>query len=693
MIAYPPSRKADDVDILHGTPVPDPYRWLEDLTSPETAAWVEAQNALTRSVLDRPRRAALVERLWRLYDHPRTGAPITRGGRLFATHNTGLQNQPVVYVAESSVAPFRMLVDPNTFSADGTAAITALAPNEAGTVLAYGVSQSGSDRQDIRLLDVETGAHLPDRILWAKFVSVAWVPDDSGFYYTRFPEPGTVAPGDEHYFCSVWFHTLGRPQAEDTLVFDAPHQRETVFEVDLTPDGRWLVITALMGASDKSEVYVQDRLAGARPRPLVTGFDWAWKFAGADGPRLFFVTDGSAPRRRIAAIDATADRAGPQPIVGEGDDALSEALLAGGFIVAVYLHHASDRLRTFTLSGEPRGDLTLPGIGALTGIDGRPDDPELVIGYTSFTEAPSAFACSLASPAPSFSRIRVGAGRNSQGSQGTNAQGAPGAEYDTEQVWYSSRDGTRISMFLVCARGLAADGRRPVLLTGYGGFNISLTPVYDAASFLVLEAGGILAVPNLRGGGEYGEAWHEAGMLDRKQNVFDDFVAAAEHLVAAGWTHPGRIAIEGGSNGGLLTAAAMLQRPDLFGAVVCRVPVTDMLRYHLFTVGRFWIPEYGSADDPQAFGWLRRYSPYHNVRDDVRYPPILITTADTDDRVFPGMAMKLAARLQAARGNHSPVLVRIETKAGHGAGKPLAKIVDEDADVFTFVLDALDGRL
>jgi prolyl oligopeptidase len=714
---YPPDRRADTVDTLHGVPVADPYRWLEDPDSVETRAWVEAQNAITAAVLDRPVRKLIVQRLWTLFDYPRTAVAIKRGRRYFVAHNTGLQNQPVLYVGASSAGPFRPLLDPNALSPDGTVALTAVSPDKQGNVLAYGLSQSGSDRQDILLLDVESGDALPDRILWTKFVSIAWIPDGRGFYYTRFPEPGSVADGDENYFCSVWYHELGRPQAEDVLIFDAPDQRETVFQVDVSEDGRWLVITALQGASDRSEVYLLDRSGpGATTVPLFQGFRSAYGFIEAVDGRLFFTTDEDAPRGRIITVDAdrpqtrpaTGDprpaTGNPRPaiteIVPESGDKLSAALIAGGRLVTAYLHNASDRVRLFDMTGRAQGEIVLPGIGSLTGLEGRPSDHELLIGFTSFTSPPANYRYDftkgvlalLPPPIPSGSAaMSRGAGDSPEGRRHPPGFAAQD-EYETQQVWVESRDGTPVSMFLVHRRDLPRDGRRPLLLTGYGGFNISLTPAYDPGNFTLLEAGGIYAVANLRGGGEYGESWHEAGMLDRKQNVFDDFIAVAEWLTENGYTSPAHLAIEGGSNGGLLTAAVMLQRPELFGAVVCRVPVVDMLRYHLFTVGRFWIPEYGSADDPGQFEWLLRYSPYHNVRDDVAYPPVLITTADTDDRVSPGMARKFAARLQAAAGNQSPVLIRIETKAGHGAGKPVAKMIEEDADIFTFVIEVLSSE-
>ena len=667
---YPPARKSDTADDYFGVRVADPYRWLEDPESQETIAWVEAQNALTRSHLDGPERAALLERLTQLYDFPRTSVPVKRAGRYFYTHNTGLQDQPVLYTQDSG-GPRIVLIDPNVMSAAGPVALTALAVNESGTLAAYGLSQSGSDRQEIFVREVETGADRPDRLQWVKFASLAWVRDGSGFYYTRFPQPGTVPAGDENYFNSVWYHRLGDPQRADRLVFDKPAERETVFGVEVSDDDRWAVITAFQGSSDRSEVYLLDRQADAAPAAVFTGFRAAYAFIESAGDRLLFRTDEGAPRGRIVSIDPGHPEAAAAEVVPQSADKLSAALVVHDTIVAVYLHNASDTIRLFACDGEPAGEVALPAIGSLTGVTGRPGDSEMFLGFTSFVHPPANHRYDFTSRQLSpfgESRLHVDS-----------------ADYETTQVWYPSKDGTQISMFLVHRKDLPRDGNRPVLLSGYGGFNINLTPAFDPANFVLLETGGVYAVANLRGGGEYGEAWHEAGMFGRKQNVFDDFIAAAEWFTTSGFSRPARIAIEGASNGGLLTAAVMVQRPDLFGAVVCRVPVADMLRYHLFTVGRFWMSEYGSADNPAHFPFLYKYSPLHNVVDGTPYPPILITTADTDDRVSPGMAKKFAARLQAA-GHDAPVLIRVERKAGHGAGKPLSKMIDEDADIFAFVL-------
>lgn len=694
--AYPPARRAATVDDYHGVQVADPYRWLEDAGSPETQAWVAAENALTRRWLDSPRRDRLRARLEAAYNFPRGTAPVNRGGRLFFSYNDGLRNQPTLYVLDApspGAAPPapRVLLDPNALSQDGTVALTATSPSPDGRLLAFAVSHDGSDRQVIQVRDVGAGADLPDRLEWAKFTELSWTADGSGFFYTRFPEPGRVAPGDEQYFAEVRYHGLGQPQVADRLVFHRPDDREAVMTTAVSADGQWLVITVFRGASDLSEVYVSDLgIAGQEPFPVFTGFRAAYSFVEAAGSRLYFRTTDGAPNGRIVSVDVGPGRASATTIgsvdqvVAEDIDNLSAARLVHGEIVAVYLHRACHRIRRFGPGGDPRGEIALPALGSLSGITGEIDDDELFYRFSSFTTPPSVFRYSFLT------------GRTSAwtpfGDRGRVDQGLDEEAYETTQAWYPSKDGTRVSMFLVHRRGLPRDRRRRVLLSAYGGFNISLTPQYDPANAVWLEDGGVIAMPNLRGGGEYGEAWHRAGMLAHKQNVFDDFVAAAEWLMAEGYTSPPYLAIEGGSNGGLLVGAVLVQRPELFGAVVCRVPVVDMLRYHRFTVGRFWIPEYGSADDPLQFPYLLAYSPLHQVRDGVRYPATLVMTADTDDRVDPGMARKFAARLQAATGGvpgSGPILIRVETRAGHGAGKPVAKLLDEEADIHAFLTKVL----
>jgi prolyl oligopeptidase len=682
-LLYPPAAQDAIVDTHHGVRVPDPYRWLEDPDTPETRGWVEAQNALTRGMLDTPARASIAARLRVLYDYPRTSLPVIRGRRTFFTFNPGLDNQPVLYVEDVAGGHPRVLLNPNSSSDDGTIALTAYFPDDDGIRVALALSRSGSDRQEIRVRDVATGENLPDRLLWVKFASVAWTPSGEGFYYTRFPQPGSVAAGDEHYFPKVCYHRCGTEQAEDAVLFERPADREVVFGLETTDDGRWLIITAYKGASDRSEIYLLDRGSSAI-QPLFTGFEHAWTFIGDAEGRLFFMTDERAPRGRIVAVAAGA-AAGPVEIVPEERGSLTGAVLAGSLIAACHLTDASHGVKLFDYGGGPAGQVDLPPHVSVTGLDGARRRSTLALSYSSFTEPPAALVHDTEQ------RVTTPFDRGPALAPAAQAPRSR-AECVTRQVWFASKDGTRVSMFLVHRRDLDADGWRPVLLTGYGGFNVNMTPLYDPANRVLIDAGGVLAVPQLRGGGEYGEDWHRGGMLERKQNVFDDLIAAAEWLIESGLTRPERLAIEGGSNGGLLTAAVMLQRPDLFGAVICRVPVADMLRYHLFTVGRFWIPEYGCADEPAQFAWLIRYSPYHNVERGRPYPPVLITTADTDDRVAPGMAKKFAARLQAS-ADGGPFLIRVETRAGHGAGKPVAKMIEEDADIFTFIglhLNVLD---
>ena len=645
------------VDVYHGVEVGDPYRWLEDPDSPATIAWTAAQNALTRAALDGPLRDGIRQELARLYSYPRASAPVPRGSRYFFTCNEGLQNQPVLYVQDGISGAPRVLLDPNTLRSDGTIALTAWKPSDDGRLVAYATSSGGSDWQEIRVRDVERGTDLEDHLRWAKFVTISWRADSSGFYYTRFPEEGRYHP-------AVYGHRLGEPQAADRVVFAASEDPEIVYEVDQSSDHEFLAVTAFRGASENSTVFI---VGGRR----IGAFDHSWHFIDAAGGELLLRTNAGAPRGRIVAVDAEGRT---REVVGEQDDSLIDARMAGGVLAALYLHKASARLRTFGLDGREAGEIDLPALGSITEMAGEAASEDVFVRFASFTWPPSILRCSIRTRATS--------------AFAAGARHVDPARYDTTQVWYPSRDGTPISMFLVQRRGVPRDPGRPVWLTGYGGFNINVVPDFDPAHFVWLDRGGVLAVANLRGGGEYGEAWHQAGMLERKQNVIDDAIAAAEWLIAERCTRAGRIVLEGGSNGGLLVAAVLTQRPDLPGAVVCRVPVADMLRYHLFTVGRFWISEYGSADDPDQFPFLYKYSPLHNVKDGVAYPPILITTADTDDRVSPGMAKKLAARLQSA-GNGGPVLIRVETKAGHGAGKPVSKMIQEEADVFAFLFKYL----
>jgi prolyl oligopeptidase len=675
-IDYPAARKADVVQDYFGTRVADPYRWLEDADLPETAKWVEANNAITEGYLAGPERESIRKRLTELYDYPRTSAPEKQGTRYFLKRNTGLQNQSVLFVREGLKGAERVLIDPNALSADGTVALTSYSATQDGALLGYSLSRSGSDRQEIYVRDVATGKDLADKILWAKFTNLSWTPDKSGFYYTRFPQPGTVPKEDENYFSKVYFHKLGDAQEKDALVFDSPERKELLWIASLSLDGRYLVITGFEGSSSKAEVWVLDRSsAAAKPEKLFAGFADAFTFVGAVDGRLFFLTDKGAPLWRIGVVDFAKGSRELKPAVAEGKNRIEEAFVVNRQLVVHRLHNASSEVAVHGLDGALVKTLTLPALGTVAFLTGDADDDEMFFEFTSFAYPTTPYRYdfktgTLAAFEESRAKVR-------------------GGDYDVTQVWYPSKDGTKVSMFIVSRKGLTLDGNRPTMLSAYGGFNVSITPTFSASKLLWLERGGVYAVPNLRGGGEYGEAWHQAGMLEKKQNVFDDFIAAGEWLIANKYTRKERLVIQGGSNGGLLVGAAMVQRPDLFGAVVCQVPVADMLRYHLFTVGRFWIPEYGSADDAKQFPFLFRYSPYHNVKDGVAYPPTLVTTADTDDRVAPGLAKKFAARLQAANGGPNPMLIRVETKAGHGGGKPISKQIDEMADIYAFVYKAL----
>jgi prolyl oligopeptidase len=671
---YPDAPPSSVVEDYHGTKVADPYRWLEEADSLATQAWVDAQNALTRSMLDGPDRDAIKKRLSELYDYPRVSVPSRKGARYFYTRNPGLLNQAILYVREGLAGGERVLLDPNTLTADGTAALTAAAASHDGSLLAYGISRSGSDRQEILVRDVATGQDRADRLRWVKFTTITWTKDDAGFYYVRFPEPGTVPAGDENYFAKVYHHRLGEAQEKDALVLQAPQDKQVIFQTDITDDGRFLVLQSFKGSSDDGEVHLLDlRSPGARPAllPFTKGFAHAYTFAGDFGGRLFFRTNEGAPLGRLIAVDYGQGRTEAVPVVPESQDKLAEAQVLGGKLVLVRMVNASDRITVHALDGALEREIELPSLGTVTSLSGQPGLDEMFLGFTSFTTPATPYRYDIA-------RKQLAPFESSKGSVDPSL-------YEVSQAFFPSKDGTRVSMFLVHRRGLTKDGQRPVLLSGYGGFNISIKPAFDPSDFVWLERGGIIAQANLRGGGEYGEAWHQAGMLDRKQNVFDDFIAAAEWLVQNGYTRREKLAIQGGSNGGLLVGAVMTQRPDLVGAVLCQVPVADMLRYHLFTVGRYWIPEYGSADDPKQFPFLLHYSPYHNVKDGVAYPATLITTADTDDRVSPGMAKKFGARLQAATRGDEPILVRVETKAGHGAGKPVSKQIDEQADIYRFL--------
>ncbi len=682
-LQYPAARKSDVVDDYHGTRVPDPYRWLEDPDSPESRAWIEAQNRLTAAYLaEIPARAALRERLTKLWNYPKYGTPFRKARRYFFFKNDGLQNQSVLYKQASLTADPETLLDPNVLSEDGTVALSTLAVSEDGRLLAYGTSASGSDWEEFRVRDVAEGRDLSDHLKWIKFSGASWTNDGAGFFYSRYPEPGDKALTDVNRFQRLYYLRLGTEQTADVLVYERPDQPDWGMNAEVTDDGRYAVLHVWLGTDRRNRVYYLD-LKDAR-RPKVTGevvrllddFDASYAFVGNDGPVFYFLTDLEAPRKRVIAIDTRhPERARWREIIPQGPDVLDGIQIIHDTFVANYMHDASSRLRLFTLEGRLVKDLPLPTLGSIGAISGERKDDEMFYAFTSFLYPTTIF-------------------RYDFKSGGTSVFKAPTIDFDpsgyeTKQVFYTSKDGTRVPMFITHKKGLHLDGSNPTYLYGYGGFNISLTPSFSVAMLVWLEQGGVYAVPNLRGGGEYGEEWHQAGMHDKKQNVFDDFIAAAEYLIAQGYTSPSKLAIAGGSNGGLLVGAAITQRPELFGAALPAVGVMDMLRFHKFTIGWAWVTDYGSADSAAQFPYLYKYSPLHNIRAGTRYPATLVTTADHDDRVVPGHSFKFTAALQAAQAGPRPVLIEIETKAGHGAGKPTSKLIEEQADRFAFLVKNL----
>ena len=678
-LAYPPARRLDHVDLLHGVPVPDPYRWLEDLDSPETRAWVTAENRLTFSYLDgiaaRPR---VRRRLTELWNYEKYGLPIREGGRYFFAKNDGLQNQSAIYTLEQLDGTPELLIDPNGLSADGTIALTSYSVSHDGRAIAYGLSSGGSDWEEWRVRDVESGRDLPDRLSWVKFSTISWTHDGRGFFYSRYDEPEAGERLEQaNYFQKLYYHALGEPQSADRLVYERPDHKEWGFQGTVTDDGRYLLIHIWRGTEVENGIFYQDlEDPGSPVRPLLDRFDASYDFLGNEGTLFWFQTDLGAPRGRVIAID-TADPARERwrEVLPESAETLESAAILSGRLVAIHLQDAHSRVRIFDLAGRPLQEVELPGLGTVTGFSGRQEDRETFFLFTSFTTPGTVYHYDL----------DRGASRVFRRPQTTFDP----ARYETRQVFYESRDGTRVPMFVTARRDLALDGRNPTILYGYGGFDVSLTPTFSVPFLVWMEMGGVYAVANLRGGGEYGVDWHQAGTKLRKQNVFDDYFAAAEWLVASGYTSRERLAASGRSNGGLLVGAALTQRAELFGAAVLGVGVLDMLRFHKFTIGWGWVSDYGSPDDPCEFRALYAYSPYHNLRPGTAYPPTLITTADHDDRVVPAHSFKFTAALQAAQGGEAPVLIRIETRAGHGSGKPTSKQIDAATDELAFLVDAL----
>ncbi|HET7038409.1 MAG TPA: prolyl oligopeptidase family serine peptidase [Gemmatimonadales bacterium] len=684
--ARPDPRPGGVVDDYHGTRVADPWRWLEDPDAPESRAWIEAENCVAFAFLEKiPERERIRERLTKIWDYPKYGTPFKDGGRYFFFKNDGLQNQSVLYVQRTLTDPPAALLDPNRLSDDGTVALSALEVSDDGRYLAYSTSASGSDWQEFLVRDIATGRDLADHLEWVKFSGASFTKDGQGFFYSRYPEPEGAALQSVNRDMKLYYHRVGTDQAADVLVYQRPDQPDWGFGAAVTDDGRYLVNSVWLGTDRRNRVYYQDLGDAMRPSlegemvRLLDDFDAGYVFVGNDGPVFYFRTDLDAPRGRLIAIDTrNPDRARWREIIPQGKDVLESAQIVNHTFVASYLVDARSALRLFGMDGAPRGEIPLPTLGSLGGVSGRPDEPEMFYAFTSFLYPTTIF------------RYDFTTGRSEVFKAPELDFDASG--YQTRQVFYTSRDGTRVPMFITHRRGIPMDGSNPTYLYGYGGFNINITPSFSPGILAWLEMGGIYAVPNLRGGAEYGEEWHQAGMLEKKQNVFDDFIAAAEYLIRERYTSTPRLAIGGASNGGLLVGAAMTQRPDLFGAALPAVGVMDMLRFHKFTIGWAWVTEYGSADSAHQFPFLYKYSPLHNLKPGTAYPATLITTADHDDRVVPGHSFKFAAALQAAHTGSAPVLIRIETKAGHGAGKPTSKVIEEQADRWAFLVEVLGMR-
>jgi prolyl oligopeptidase len=682
-LVYPTTKKIDQVDDYHGVKVADPYRWLEDADSAETKAWVEEQNKLTFSYLEAiPERAALKERMTQLWNYEKFGVPYRQGDRYFFSRNDGLQNQSVLYTAKSLTETPAVLLDPNTLSKDGTVALNGVSVSHDGKYLAYGLAASGSDWTTWYVRDVETGKDLPDTLKWVKFSGASWTKDGKGFFYNRYDEPKSGnSMLNTNYFPKLCYHRVGTPQSEDALIFERPQNKDWLFGGAVTDDGRYLVISVRRGSVSKNLLYYKDLSdPNGKIVELISAFDANYSFIDNDGATFWLRSDEGAPRGKVVAVDLNRpEKSAWKTLIPEAKETLQGVGTLGGMFAASYLKDAQTQVKFYDLTGKFVRDAELPGIGTAAGFGGKRDDHETFYAFTTFS-----------SPAAIY-RYDVKTGKSELFRRPKLA--FKPEDYETKQVFYASKDGVKVPMFITHKKGLKLDGNNPTLLYGYGGFNISLTPAFSPANLTWMEMGGVYAQPNLRGGGEYGEEWHQAGTKLRKQNVFDDFIAAAEWLIANKYTSTPKLAISGRSNGGLLVGACMTQRPELFGAALPGVGVMDMLRFHKFTIGWAWVSDYGSSETAEEFKALLAYSPLHNLKPGTKYPPTLVITADHDDRVVPGHSFKFAAALQAAQAGVAPTLIRVETKAGHGAGKPTAKQIEEASDSFAFLMKSLGMKL
>jgi len=675
-IQYPKPKKVDQIDDYHGTKVADPYRWLEDPDAADTRQWVQDENKITFSYLEKiPARQQIKDRMTKLMNYERYSIPFHEGGRYFYSKNDGLQNQNVWFWTDSVAGAPKVLLDPNALSKDGTVAISGLSVSHDGKLLAYSISGAGSDWQEWHVRDVATGTDLSDTLKWVKFSGASWSADNKGIFYSRYEEPNQATMMKAtNYFQKLYFHKLGTPQSEDVLVYETPDHKDWQFHGQVTDDGHYLIVSISEGTDPKNRVYYKDLTAANAPVvKLLDAFDASYGFIDNDGPVFWFQTNLNSPRSKVIAIDTRKPEvANWKTIIPEGKDALDGVNVVANQFIASYLKDAHSDIRLYDLEGKFLRNVELPGLGTAGGFGGKRTDKETFYSYTSFTSPTTIYRYDLTqSKSTVYRQAKVD---------------FDPTQFETKQVFYTSKDGTKVPMFITAKKGIKLDGTNPTYLYGYGGFDISLAPSFSVANLVWMEMGGVYAQANLRGGGEYGEEWHLAGTKLRKQNVFDDFIAAAEWLIANKYTSTPKLAIGGRSNGGLLVGACVTQRPDLFGATLPGVGVMDMLRFHQFTIGWAWKSDYGSSENPEEFQAIYKYSPLHNLKPGVKYPPTLIVTADHDDRVYPAHSFKFAATMQEDQAADAPVLIRIETRAGHGAGKPITKSIEELTDEFAFLV-------
>ena len=675
-LIYPKTKTVNVVDEQFGVKVADPYRWLEDdvRVNPEVADWVKAQNAVTDAYLETlPGKKILAERMKRLFDYERFGLPEKAGGYYFFTKNDGLQNQSVLYARKGLKGADRVLIDPNSWAKDGATALDSWVPSKNGTLLAYSIQDGGSDWRTLRVLDSATGKVLPDEIKWAKFTNISWVGND-GFLYSRFAEPKEGAAFQQlNYNQTVYYHKIGTPQSEDKAVYATPDKPEYGHSAQVTHDGKWAVITTSSGTDEKYELHVMP--LGKKPtwkaQPLVMGLEYDWGLIEGMGNILWFTTNKDAPKLKVVTVDLGVNAPVFADVIPEREETLSRTQIVGNRLILSYIKDAKSMALMTDLAGKPVQEIKLNAIGTASGFSGTPGDPETFFGFSSFNQPGAVYRFNsdtgvstvFAQPKLSFDP----------------------QDYSVAQIFYPSKDGTKIPMFVVHKKDLDLSQGAPTLLYSYGGFNISQTPTYSPTRMAWLQSGGVFALANIRGGGEYGKPWHDAGRLMNKQNVFDDFAAAAEYLIASGISAKGKIAIEGRSNGGLLIGVSLNQRPDLFAAGHAAVGVMDMVRFDRFTAGRYWVDDYGYPSKEADFKMQMTYSPYHNIKSGVAYPAVIVSTADTDDRVVPGHSFKYISALQAADTGGKPKIIRIESRAGHGSGKPTDKVIDEYSDIYAFL--------